>query len=483
MEEGEDKKFKLTAKKANNLTDWYTQVIINSEFVDYSAVSGMLVYRPDAYFAWDAIKEATDSMFKAAGIQDVYFPLFIPERFLEKEKEHVKGFSPEVAWVTHAGKTELSERLAVRPTSEAIMYDSFSKWVRSWRDLPIKFNIWASVVRWEFKHPTPLLRSREFLWNEGHSAFATLEEAEAERDVILGIYQKVLHDYLALPGIRGRKTDTEKFAGAEATYSIEHLMPDGWNIQGPDHHGDGQNFAKAYDIQFIDKDGKKKYAYQNTYAISTRELGAMVMMHGDDKGLVLPPKLARIQVVVVPIYTNSNKAEVLEYAEKIHSTLGSDFRIYVDARDEYSPGWKFNEWEIKGVPMRIEAGKREIGAQSAVIVRRDTGAKEPVQLSQLKAKVAKTLEDIHENMYNKANEFLKAHTFKVKDYDELKSVVGKGFAQAPWCGMAECEAKIKEETGAGSTNMPDDEQAFAKGKKCIRCGKDAKFIVNFAKSY
>ncbi len=483
MEEGEEKKFKLTAKKADNLTDWYTQVIINSEFVDYSAVSGMLVYRPDAYFAWDTIKEVTDLMFKAAGVQDVYFPLLIPERFLEMEKEHVKGFSPEVAWVTHAGKTELSERLAVRPTSEAIMYDSFAKWVRSWRDLPIKFNIWASVVRWEFKHPTPLLRSREFLWNEGHSAFATSEEAEAERDVILGIYQKVLRDYLALPGVRGRKTDTEKFAGAVATYSIEHLMPDGWNIQGPDHHSDGQNFAKAYGIQFIDKDGKRKYAYQNTYAISTRELGAMVMMHGDDKGLVLPPKLARIQVVVVPIYTNLNKAEILDYAEKVRAALGSDFRVYVDARDEYSPGWKFNEWEIKGVPVRIEAGKRELEAQSVVIVRRDTGAKEPVQLSQLKPEIAKTLEAIHENLYNRANEFMKAHTFKVKDYDELKSKVGKGFAQAPWCGSAECEGKIKDETGAKATNMPDEEQAAAKGKKCIRCGNDAQFIVNFAKSY
>ncbi len=483
MEEKEEKKFKLTAKKAENMTDWYTQVVVNSEFVDYSAVSGASVFRPDSYFAWDTIKEATDAMFKEEGILDVYFPLFIPERFLDKEKEHVKGFSPEVAWVTHTGDTELSERLAVRPTSEAIIYDSFSRWVRSWRDLPIKFNIWNSVVRWEFKHPTPLLRGREFLWNEGHSVFATEKEAEAERGVILGIYKKVMRDYLALPGIVGRKTETEKFAGAVATYSIEQLMPDGWALQGPDHHSDGQKFAQAFDIQFIDKDGQKKYAYQNTYAISTRELGAMVLMHGDDKGLVMPPKLARIQVVVIPIYTNANKEEVLAYANSVYESIRHVFRAYLDDRDEYSPGWKYNEWEMKGIPIRIEVGRREIEAKSAVVVRRDTGSKEPAQSAELKEAVAKALAAIHENLYDRAEEFLNTHIFKVKDYDEFKGKVGKGFIQSPWCGSAECEAKIKDETGAKATNMPDELQSDARGKKCIRCGNDAQFIVNFAKSY
>lgn len=479
----DQKKYLLTAKKAEDITEWYTQVIINSEFVDYSAVSGMMVFRPDSYFAWNTIKEATDKMFKDVGVQDVYFPLLIPKRLLEKEQQHVKGFSPEVAWITHAGDSELSERLAVRPTSEAIMYDSFSKWIRSWRDLPIKYNIWASVVRWEFKHPTPLLRNREFLWNEGHSVFATLEEAEAERDVILGIYEKILHDYLALPGIKGMKTDNEKFAGAMASYSIEHLMPDGWALQGPDHHSDGQNFAKAFDIKFIDKDGNKKYVYQNTYAITTRELGAMILTHGDDKGLVLPPKLARIQLVIVPIYNNSNKEEVLQYSKSLYNSIKGQFRVYLDDRDEYSPGWKYNEWEMKGVPVRLEVGKRELESKSAVAVRRDTGKKETVDISRLGDELSTLMEDIHSKLYEKASDFLKSHTFTAKDYSELKKFVGEGIVQAPWCGSGECEEKIKTETGAKITNLPSGLQDGAKGEKCVYCGKEAKHIANFARSY
>ena len=481
--ESEQKKFMLSAKKEENITEWYTQVIVNSEFVDYSAVSGMMVYRPDSYFAWDVIKEATDRMFKEVGVDDVYFPLFIPERFLMKESEHVKGFSPEVAWVTHAGKSELSERLAVRPTSETIMYDSFSRWIRSWRDLPIKFNIWASVVRWEFKHPTPLLRSREFLWNEGHSAFATLEEAEAEREVILNIYEKILHDYLALPGIRGKKTDTEKFAGALASYSIEHLMPDGWVLQGPDHHSDGQNFAKAFDIKFIDRDGQKKYVFQNTYAISTRELGAMVLTHGDNKGLVIPPKLARIQVVIVPIYNDVKKEEVMNYSRSVYELLKSNFRTYLDDRDEYSPGWKYNEWEIKGIPVRLEIGQREVDSKSVTTVRRDTGKKEGAKLDHLSETLAELLVDIHTNLYSKALKFLESHTFVTADYGELKRLAGTGIVQAPWCGSEDCEAKIKEETGVKITNLPLDAQVNFAGQKCIYCGKEAKHTANFARSY
>ncbi len=474
---------KISVKKASDFSEWYTQVLINSEFVDYSAVSGMLVYRPDSYFAWDTIKEATDKLFKEVGVQDVYFPILIPERFLLKEKEHIEHFSPEVAWVTHGGDTELGERLAVRPTSETIMYDSFSKWIRSWRDLPLLYNIWASVVRWEFKHPTPFLRNREFLWNEGHSVFASKEEADKERDVILGIYDKVLREYLALPGIIGRKTDSEKFAGAAASYSIEHIMPDGWAIQGPAHHSDEQNFSKSFNIQFIDRDGEKKYAYQNTYAISTREIGTMIMTHGDDKGLVIPPRLSRIQAVVVPIYTNVNKDEILEYAGRVYDEVKRSSRAYLDSRDEYSPGWKFNEWEIKGVPIRIEVGKRELESKSVVVVRRDNGSKEKYGFEGLGKFVGQVLTSIHESMYEKAEQFLKSHIFEVENYDGLKATVGKGFAQAPWCGEEECEAKIKEETGAKATNMPDDIQSKAEGKECVRCGKKARYIVNFAKSY
>ena len=286
----------ITVKRSENFSEWYTQVITKSEFVDYSSISGMIIFRPDAYFSWEAIKNAVDERLRADGVLNVYFPMFIPERLLNKEKEHIEGFQAEVAWVTRGGQSELEERLAVRPTSEAIMYESYSKWIRSWRDLPVRHNQWNSVVRWEFKHPTPLLRSREYLWNEGHSVFATEEEAVAERDRILGIYNEVLRDYLALPGIVGRKTDSEKFAGGQASYSIELLMPDGRAIQGPDHHQDGQNFAKAFDITFLDKDESFKYPYQNTYAISTRVLGVLVSVHGDDRGLIMPPRISRILV-------------------------------------------------------------------------------------------------------------------------------------------------------------------------------------------
>jgi len=481
--EDEREKFMLTAKKSEDFSEWYTQILVNSEFVDYSSVSGMLVYRPDSYFVWESIQTATDRLFKEAGIQNTYFPLLIPERLLMKEKEHVEGFSPEVAWVTQAGKSELSERLAIRPTSETIMYDSFAKWIRSWRDLPMQLNIWNSVVRWEFKHPTPFLRSREFLWNEGHSAFATLEEAEAERAVILGIYQKVLREYLALPGILGRKTDSEKFAGAMATYSIEHVMPDGRVIQGPDHHSDGQNFSRAFEIKFLDRNGNSDYAYQNTYAISTREIGVMVATHSDDKGLVIPPKLARIQAVIVPIYNKSSRDSVLDYSNRAMNALRGTVRAYLDDREEDSSGGKYNQWEMKGVPIRAEIGRRELQSSSVVLVRRDTGQKVSVSFDALAGEVAALLDSIHENLYAKALNFLNSHIFPVESYDEFKKRVGSGFVQSPWCGSPDCEAKVKEETGGKTSNMPPEIQSLASGKKCIYCGKPAKHMVNFARSY
>ncbi|MGC8687097.1 MAG: proline--tRNA ligase [Candidatus Micrarchaeia archaeon] len=480
----EEKKRMLTAKKEENFSEWYSQVIINSEFADYSAVSGVIVFRPMAYFAWDSIKNATSKLFRENGIQDVYFPLFIPERFLEKEKEHVEGFSPEVAWVTHAGKSELDERLAVRPTSETIMYDSYARWIRSWRDLPMRYNQWNNVVRWEFKHPTPFLRSREFLWNEGHTVFATEEEANAERDVILGIYGKILKEYLALPGIPGRKTDKEKFAGALASYSIEHIMPDGWVIQGPDFHNDGQNFAKVFDIKFIDKDNTEKYPYQNTFAISTRELGVMIAVHGDNHGLVMPPKLALIQVVIVPIYKDSNKSRILEAAAKLKDLLSGAIRVYVDDRDSYSPGWKFNEWELKGVPIRIELGEKEILENKVTVARRDTMEKSTLGIEGIKEELLGMLDEINERMYEKAKALMLGHIHKVEKFEELKEVIAKGgVARAPWCGKQECEDRIKEETGAKTANMPFEAQDYATGKKCVYCGEAAHTIVDFARSY
>ena len=475
----------ITAKKAENVSEWYTQVLIKSEFIDYTAISGGLAFRPDSYFVWETVQRAVDDRFKADGIQNVYFPMLIPEHLLEKEKEHVKGFSPEVAWVTHAGDSKLDERLAIRPTSETIMYDSYSKWIRSWRDLPMRFNQWNSVIRWEFKHPTPLLRSREFLWNEGHTVFATAEEAEAERDVILRIYEGVLKEYLAMPGILGKKTETEKFAGALASYSIEHLLPDGKAIQGPDFHCDGQNFAKAFEITFIDKDEKKAYVHQNTFAITTRELGAMVMMHSDDKGLVIPPNVARIQVVIVPIYKDQNRKEVLEYASRINQKLKGKFRTFVDDSDAYSPGWKFNNWELKGVPVRLEVGGKEVAANKVVAARRDTMVKTSLDINNIDESVKTLLNEINENLYKKAKMLIESNTHKPKSYSELKTIIETkgGMVQAGWCGSTECEAKVKEETGAKITNMPFDAQKEAKGKTCIACGNEAKYMANFAKSY
>ncbi len=475
----------VTVKKADNFSEWYTQVITKTEFVDYTSVSGGLAFRPDGYYVWETIQKVTDSLFKEVGIQNVYFPMLIPERLLNKEKEHVEGFSPEVAWVTHTGDSKLDERLAVRPTSETIMYESYAKWVRSWRDLPMRYNQWNNVIRWEFKHPTPLLRSREFLWNEGHTVFASQEEADGERDVILKIYEMVTKDYLALPGIIGKKTNKEKFAGALASYSIEHLLPDGLVVQGPDFHSDGQNFAKAFEITFIDKDGERKYAFQNTFAISTRELGVMLAVHGDDKGLVIPPRVARIQIVIVPIYNNDNRSSVLMQAEALQMKLKAKYRVHVDDRDSYSPGWKFNEWELKGTPVRIELGEKEIKAMDVVLVRRDTGEKTKAKMSELELKIGELLGDISSNMYMKAKKFVEANTHHAKNFEELKDIIkGRGgIVQAPWCGSAECEDKVKEESGAKISNMPFDKQNDIKGKKCIYCGNEAKHIANFAKSY
>ncbi|MGC8572018.1 MAG: proline--tRNA ligase [Candidatus Micrarchaeia archaeon] len=471
----------ITTKK-ENLGEWYSEVLTKSEFLDYSDVSGCYIYRPAANFVWEIIRDATNEEFKKIGIQNVYFPLFIPERYLKKEEEHFAGFKAEVAWVTHGGDSELDERLAVRPTSETIMYVSYSKWIRSWRDLPLRYNQWNNVVRWEFKHPMPFIRGREFLWNEGHDVFATKEEAEAERDIILSIYQKILKDYLALPYIAGRKSEKEKFAGAVASYSLEMLMPDGLAIQGPDFHHDGTNFSKSFDIKFIDKDEQTKYAYQNTYAITTRVIGVMVATHSDEKGLVIPPKLALVQIVIVPILGKDDDI-ILKKAEELKEELSKHYRVKLDDREGYTPGYKFNEWELKGVPIRIEIGPKDIKNNSVVIARRDNFKKYNVGIDKLLDTIKEMLDEMHNDLYKKAEQFLNEHTTVVSNYDEFKKTLASklGFIHTPWCGETECEDHIKEETGAKITNIPFD-QSKLKGK-CVYCGKDAKYMANFAKSY
>jgi prolyl-tRNA synthetase len=472
----------ITAKKAENFDEWYTQIILKSEVADYSPVSGCVVYRPLGYAIWENIQKATDALFKADGITNTYFPLFIPERLLAKEAEHVEGFAPEVAWVTQAGNSKLDERLAIRPTSESLMYEVVGRWIRSWRDLPMRLNQWNNVVRWEFKNPTFILRSREFLWNEGHSLFATREEADAERDSIIGIYRKITEEYLALPGYLGKKSKAETFAGAEGTYSIEHLLPDGKAIQGPDWHSDGQNFSRAYGIVFLDKDGEKEFAFQNTWAISTREIGVMLATHSDDRGAVVPPRLAAIQVIVVPILNDESKAAVLAEARRLMGSL-SGFRARLDERDNLTPGRKFNEWELKGVPLRVEFGPRDMKEGQAVLVRRDTGAKRTVKLASISSEVASELDLIQSSLFQKAADFLAKSTRDAHTLEELKKIFSEkgGILRVRWCGDAACETKMKEAAGGKILNVPVDQKP-AKGS-CIVCNKDAPSYALYGRSY
>ncbi len=470
----------MKVKKAK-FSEWYTDIIREAELMDYSSVGGSMVIRPYAYAIWEKIVAEIDQRFKDSGIKNAYFPLLIPERLLRKEARHFEGFNPEVAWVTHAGRTKLPERLAIRPTSETIMYESYTKWIRSWRDLPMRINQWNNVVRWEFKHPTPFLRTREFLWNEGHTVFATQKEAEEEGKEILGIYQDIQENLLALPGILGQKTDTEKFAGAVWSMSFEHIMPDGRAIQGSDFHHDGQNFAKVFDINFLDKDGKRQYVWQNTFAITTRIIGVMLATHGDDKGLVLPPKIAPIQIVIIPIYDVKNKKKVLVAAEKIKKDL-SDFSVELDDRQGYTPGWKFNQWEVKGIPLRIEIGPKDLVKREVVLARRDTGQKKATKQSGLKTIVSRTLNDIQKNLLSNAQKTLNESITEAKTYAELKKILKNqgGFVKAGWCGTESCEEKIKDETGAKITNLPIGLKP--KGN-CIKCGRGAKHAAYFARSY
>ena len=381
-----EEKIGITTKKEDDFSEWYTQIITKADLADYSSVSGCMVFKPYSYFMWEILQKTVDKEFKKIGIKNCYFPMFIPESLLNKEKAHVEGFSPEVAWVTKAGNTKLSEKLAVRPTSETIMYDSYAKWIRSWRDLPLRLNQWNNVVRWEFKHPVALLRTREFLWNEGHTVFASKQDAEKEKDQILDIYNNFIKDYMALYGVIGKKTEKEKFAGAEYTYSIELFLPSGKAIQGPDFHHDGQNFAKAFNIKFLNKQEKLEYAWQNTFAITTRMIGVMVAVHSDDKGLVLPPKMAPVEIAIIPILFDKTKEKVLKKANEIKKNL-TGIRVELDDRDEYNPGWKFNEWEMKGVPVRLEIGPKDLEKEQVILVRRDNNKKEAVKIKQLDKKI------------------------------------------------------------------------------------------------
>jgi len=474
----------LTVKKSEDFNEWYNQVVLKADLIDYTSVSGCIVFKPNSYAVWENIQKVFDDKIKKTGHKNCYFPMFIPESLLKKEAEHVEGFSPEVAWVTKAGDTELNERLAIRPTSETVMYESYSKWIRSWRDLPLLLNQWNSVVRWEFKHAKPFLRTREFLWQEGHTAHATREEAEKEVMQQLFEYVDLIENFMAIPVIAGKKTDKEKFAGAEYTTGVEAFMPDGKALQMGTSHLLGQNFAKVFGIKFLDKDEKEKYVWQTSWGLSTRTIGAIVMMHGDDKGLVMPPRLAPVQIVVVPIVFKDNKEAIIARTKEIVKKLKlKNYRVELDDRDGYTPGWKFNEWELKGIPLRIEIGPKDLENDQIVLVRRDTNEKTTIKTRDLEKKIDETLNDIQESLLKKAKEYLKSSIVEAKNFDDFVKVIkNKRMAKALFCGETECEDWIKDKAEGATCRCIPFEQKSAKGK-CVQCGKEAKFWAIFGKGY
>ena len=480
----EEKNLGLTIKKSEDFNEWYNQVVLKADMIDYSLVSGCIVFKPNSYSIWEKIQRVFDDKIKRSGHKNCYFPMFIPESLLKKEAEHVEGFSPEVAWVTRAGDTDLNEKLAIRPTSETIMYESYARWIRSWRDLPLLLNQWNSVVRWEFKHAKPFLRTREFLWQEGHTAHATKEEAEKEVMQQLFEYVDLIESHMAIPVIAGKKTDKEKFAGADYTTTVEAFMPDGKALQMGTSHLLGQNFAKVFGIKFLDKDEKEKYVWQTSWGLSTRTIGAIVMVHGDDKGLVLPPKIAPIHIVVVPIVFKENKNAIIAKAKEIAKKLKfKNYSVELDDRDGYTPGWKFNEWELKGVPLRIEIGPKEIESDQLVLARRDTNEKQTIKTKDLEKKIEQTLNDIQDNLFKKAKEYLAksivdAHNFN----DFVNAIKNKKMAKSLFCGQNGCEDIIKEKTEGATCRCIPFEQKSAHGK-CIQCEKEAKFWALFGKGY
>ena len=458
---------------------WYTDVVKKAELCEYTSVKGCMVIRPYGYAIWENIQRIMDGMFKATGHENVCMPMFIPESLLEKEKDHVEGFAPEVAWVTHGGSEKLEERLCVRPTSETLFCEHYANIVHSYRDLPKLYNQWVSVVRWE-KTTRPFLRTREFLWQEGHTIHATAEEAQEETIRMLNVYAEFCEKYLAMPVVKGVKTEKERFAGAEDTYTIEALMHDGKALQSGTSHYFGDGFAKAFDIQFTGKDNKLHHPFQTSWGSTTRLIGAIIMTHGDDNGLVLPPAVAPIQLVIIPIA--SHKEGVLDKANELKNKLASVCRVKLDDSDN-SAGWKFAEYEMKGVPLRLEIGPKDIENNRCVVVRRDNGEKIFVSLDELETKIPELLEAVRDGLYQKAIDRRAAMTFTARDYAELKDIADNkpGFIKAMWCGDRECEDKLKDELGITSRCIPFEQEHLS--DTCVCCGKPAKHMLYWGKAY
>lgn len=477
----DDKNFvKELTKMDDNFADWYTDIILKAELVDYAPVKGFMVIRPYGYAIWENIQKVLDNKFKETGHKNAYFPLLIPESLLNKEKDHVEGFAPEVAWVTQGGENKLQERLCVRPTSETIICTMYAKWIKSHRDLPLLINQWANVVRWE-KTTRPFLRTSEFLWQEGHTLHSTPEEAIEETLRMHKVYADFCEDYLAIPVIKGVKSKKERFAGAESTYTIEALMHDGKALQSGTSHYLGTHFSKAFDIKFQNKEGKEENAYQTSWGMSTRIIGGIIMTHGDDRGLKLPPNIAPIQVVIVPIA--QHKEGVLDKVANIKSKLSNKFRVELDDREEYSTGYKFNHWELRGVPVRIEIGPKDIENNNCIVFRRDTFEKQTISLDTLEEYIEKLLVDIQDNMFNMAKENTKNHTFEARSLEEYVDIfkTKQGFVKMMWCEDEECENKIKELTASTIRCIPFEEENL--DHKCAICGKDAKHMVYTARQY
>ncbi|OXM16022.1 proline--tRNA ligase [Paenibacillus herberti] len=469
--------------QGEDFSRWYIDVIKKAELMDYSPVRGCIVFRPDGYEIWEHIKEELDRRFKETGHRNAYFPLFIPESFFQKEKEHVEGFNPELPWVTEAGGELLEERLAIRPTSETMIGHMYSKWIHSYRDLPVLINQWANVVRWE-KRTLPFLRTSEFLWQEGHTAHETESEAREETMRMLETYRSFVEDYLAIPVISGEKTPSERFAGAVDTYSIEAMMKDGRAVQAGTSHYLGNKFAVAFDIKFLDRDNQQQFAHTTSWGVSTRLIGSLIMVHGDDRGLVLPPKVAPTQVIMIPIGPPKTRDAVIARVDELYCQLkGAGVRVRVDDRSDMSPGWKFNEYEMRGVPIRLELGPRDMDNGVCVLVSRVSGEKRIVAQADLVSEISRMLEEVHHEMYEKAKSFRADNTHAVDTLDEMKALLEqkRGFVTAGWCGSAACEKQVKEETGATSRNIPFD--PAERKANCLCCGEKAEHTVVFARAY
>ena len=473
----------ITVSKNDNFSEWYTQVIIKAELADYAPVKGLIVLRPDGYSIWESIKESLDSKLKETGHRNGFLPVLIPESLLAKEKEHFEGLNPEVFWVTHSGNSELGDRLALRPTSETLAYSLFSKWIRSWRDLPLKINFWNSALRAEIKGTKPFLRTSEFLWQEGHTVHATKDEAEKEVADILELYKKTIEEELAIPVITGRKSENDKFVGAVYTDTLESLMPDGKALQMGTSHFLGQNFSKPFDVKYLNETNTETFAWQTSWGVSWRLIGGMIMTHGDDKGLILPPKIAPIQVVIIPIYyTNDDKDSVIQKAHQIKDDLSKiDLRVHLDDREQLTPGFKFNDWEMKGIPIRIEIGPKDIAKKQVVLVRRHNRTKTSLNMDSLPDEISSELKNIQKEMFDAAKKILDERIVRVSEYQQFKEQLDNGkMIDCSWCGNQTCEDKIKEETGADIRVIPSDN---TKAETCIYCKNSGTANVLFARGY